>query len=305
MKKTIFVITLLGLKVSQIVSQHSLGYKNDIVFNKVKFSNIIVIGTFGYVSAMTFLNFDLWHKDDERVAFHFYNDNSGYLQMDKFKHAYGSYFEGYIGYNLLKIEGFSKSKALLYGGSIGFFIQSPKEILDGLYKPGGFSWGDVLANATGSALLIGQELLFNEQVIRYKFSYSRSQYAKYSNGYLGSTWLQSYYGDYNGHTYWFSINANRLFLKKILPPWINLAAGYSANGMFGELNNIDSYNGVAIPPTQRYRQFLFSLDVDWTKINTRSNFLKILLQGLDFIKIPFPAVEFNSLGRLKGYWLYF
>jgi hypothetical protein len=75
--------------------------------------------------------------------------------------------------------------------------------------------------------------------------------------------------------------------------------------MFGEFQNITSYNGVALPETQRYRQFLFSLDIDWSKIETGSGFLKTVLHGMTFIKLPFPAIEYNSKGRLKGYWLYF
>jgi hypothetical protein len=75
-----------------------------------------------------------------------------------------------------------------------------------------------------------------------------------------------------------------------LPDWISIAAGYSANGMFGIFENIDSYRGVTIPETQRYRQYLLSLDVDWTKINTRSKFFITLFQGMNFIKILFPTI---------------
>ena len=75
--------------------------------------------------------------------------------------------------------------------------------------------------------------------------------------------------------------------------------------MYGEFENITSYNGVAIPETERYRQFLFSLDIDWTKINTDSRVLQILLKGMTFIKLPFPALEYNSKGQIKGYWIYY
>jgi len=59
---------------------------------------------------------------------------------------------------------------LIYGGMLGFMLQAPIEILDGMYEGWGFSWGDMAANAAGSGLVIGQELLFNEQVVKYKFS---------------------------------------------------------------------------------------------------------------------------------------
>jgi hypothetical protein len=161
------------------------------------------------------------------------------------------------------------------------------------------------ANAAGSVLLIGQELLFDEQVIRHKMSFSKSEYFDQANGYLGKTVFESFFYDYNSHTHWFSINANRFIFKDKLPPWINVSIGYSANGMFGEFENRRYYGGVRLPEADRTRQFLFSLDVDWEKIPTRSKYAKALYKGLNFIKIPFPTLEINSKGKFRGYWFYF
>jgi len=81
--------------------------------------------------------------------------------------------------------------------------------------------------------------------------------------------------------------------------------GYSANGMFGEFENIHHYGGRNIPETRRYRQYLLSLDIDWTKIKTRSKFLRTLFQGMFMVKLPFPALEINSLVKVQGHWLYY
>jgi len=126
-----------------------------------------------------------------------------------------------------------------------------------------------------------------------------------ANGYLGSTPLEQLSDDYNGHTYWFSGNINRLTKQSVLPPWLNVAVGYSAGGMFGEFENKTEYNGVTIPETQRHRQLLLSLDIDFAKIKTNSKFLKILFQGLNVVKVPFPAIELNTKGEFKGHWLYY
>jgi hypothetical protein len=75
--------------------------------------------------------------------------------------------------------------------------------------------------------------------------------------------------------------------------------------MFGEFENIKRYRGVEIPTTTRYRQYLISLDVDWTRIKTSSRFLKTIFQGMCTIKLPFPALELNSLGKIRGYGLYY
>jgi uncharacterized protein YfiM (DUF2279 family) len=225
--------------------------------------------------------------------------------VDKFGHAFGAYAISYTGYHWMLKSGMSKNKALIFGGSLGLILQTPIEIVDGIHEGLGFSWGDMAANAIGSGLVTGQALLFNKQIVKYKFSFHNSPYARQANGYLGTNTLGRFFEDYNGHTYWLSIPAKILYQRSILPDWLSIAAGYSANGMFGEFENISSFNGVKIPETERYRQFLVSLDVDWPKIKTDSGFLKILLHGMTFIKLPFPAVEYNSKGQFKGYWLYF
>lgn len=246
-----------------------------------------------------------WYKDKEKVPFHFYNDNTGYLQVDKFGHMFGGYVYSYIGYHGLLKMGASRNEALIFGSTLGFVLQFPVEIMDGLHEGYGFSWGDIVANTMGSALVFGQELLFRDQVVKYKFSYWESAYAKNSNGYFGATAMNRLLKDYNGHTYWFSFPLNKIAFKRSLPPWLNVALGYGANGMYGEFENITSYNGIEIPKTLRYRQYLFSLDIDWTRINTKSKFLALLFKGMTFVKLPFPTLEYNTKGKWKGYWMYF
>ncbi len=272
--------------------------------DKSMLTTAIVTQSAVYIGGISYLSF-VWYKDQERVPFHFYNDNAGYLQMDKFGHAYAAYFESYVCYNWLRKAGVPKNKALLYGGTMGLVLQTPIEIFDGMYEGWGFSWGDMLANAAGSALLITQELLFDEQIIRHKFSFSKSEYFDQANGYLGKTVFESFFYDYNSHTHWFSVNANRFFMKDKLPSWINVSLGYSANGMLGEFENRQFYRGVRLPEVDRTRQFLFSLDVDWEKIPTNSRFLRGVFKGLNFVKLPFPAIEMNSQGKMRGYWIYF
>jgi hypothetical protein len=257
-----------------------------------------------YATSILVMN-NTWYKAKERAPFHFYNDNTGYLQVDKFGHMFGSYFYSYNGYfGLLKL-GTSRKEALIFGSTLGFVLQFPIEIMDGLHEGYGFSWGDIAANTMGSALVLGQELLFKEQIVKYKFSYWESNYSKNANGYLGTTTLNRILKDYNGHTYWLSMPLNKIAFRQSLPPWLNIAVGYGANGMYGEFENITSYNGVTIPETERYRQYLFSLDIDWTRIKTDSKFLQLLFKAITFVKLPFPTIEYNSKGQLKGYWIYY
>lgn len=257
-----------------------------------------------YIGGMAYLK-NVWYKDVERVPFNFYNDNAGYNQIDKLGHAYASYLESKICYYWLRKAGVKKNTALLYGGSMGIILQMPIEIFDGIYEGWGFSWGDVIANTAGSAFLIAQEIAFDEQVVDFKFSFTRSKYADQSNGMLGDNFAESLFYDYNGHSYWLSTNINRIIKTDKLPPWLNVAVGYSANGMFGEFSNRTSWNGEPLPSVDRSRQFLVSLDVDWTAIKTDRLFLQQLFKALNHVKLPFPTLEYNTLGEWKFHYLYF
>jgi len=292
----IFQFTLKAGEIETKTDTTKIGKR--LICKSVAFTGVYTAGSF-YILSNT------WYKDKEKVPFHFYNDNAGYLQVDKFGHMFGGYVYSYIGYfGLLKL-GFTRKEALIFGSTLGFVLQLPIEIMDGIHEGYGFSWGDIAANTLGSALVFGQELLFNEQLVKFKFSYWESVYSKNSNGYFGRTTMDRLLNDYNGHTYWFSVPLNKFSGKKRLPEWLNIAVGYGANGMYGEFENISSYNGVAIPETERYRQCLLSLDIDWKKIKTNSGFLNVLFKGMTFVKLPFPALEYNSKGEFRGYWMYY
>lgn len=284
-----------------LFSQH-LSYPDTL--NHKRLALVVGAETAFYVGGMSYLQF-IWYQDQERVPFHWYNDNAGYLQIDKFGHAYGAYLESYLGYHSLRYAGVSRKHALWFGGPLGLFLQTPIEVFDGIYEGWGFSWGDMVANAAGSAIVVGNELAFREQLIRYKFSFVRSPYADQANGYLGDNFLESLFYDYNGHSYWLSMPINRLIPAERIPDWLCVSVGYSANGMFGEFENRSSWAGQPIPPTERYRQLLFSLDIDPSRIRTRHRWLNRVLDGLAFIKVPFPTLEINGRGKISGYPWYF
>lgn len=271
--------------------------------NKARLVTVISGISVSYLTSLAYLQY-VWYKDHQRVPFHYYNDLNGYNQIDKLGHVYGAYLQSYIGFHSLLWAGVPREKAAFYGGALGFLMQFPIEIWDGIYEGWGFSWSDVGANALGSAIVIGQELAFKDQIVKFKFTFSPSPYARQANGYLGNGFNQLLY-DYNGHTYWLSTGLNRVIRNKKIPEWLNIAFGYSAGGMFGEFENKISYKGMMLPVTERYRQFLFSLDIDFTRIPTRNKKLKALFNSIFMIKIPFPAIEINTKDELKFHLLYY
>lgn len=271
--------------------------------NSRKLYTTIGIETGTYLAGLSYLSF-IWYKDHERVPFHFYNDSKGYLQIDKAGHAYGAYRESYSAYYALRLAGVNKKMALIYGGPIGLIFQTPIEIFDGLYKGWGFSWADMAANTLGAGLFTLQEAIFDEQVFLMKFSYSPSIYPQYHSS-LGESHIERFFYDYNGHTYWLSGNLSKLTGSKNIPSWINIAFGYSANGMIYEFENPQYYMGEPFPYFERYRQYLFSLDIDFSKIPTQKKWLKSIFKAVNLLKIPFPAMEINKVDGFTFRYLYF
>jgi hypothetical protein len=302
MQRRLFIVAIPLLIALKGFSQNETLAISDSTYRQRLFT-LAGTGTGIYVGGLSFLGF-VWYKDHERVPFHFYDDSKGYLQMDKFGHAYAAYWESYAAYNALVWAGVSKRQALIWGGPVGFIFQFPIEVFDGLYEGWGFSWWDVGANAFGSALFSAQQAMWGEQKMLMKFSYSPSGYPKYHT-ILGETPLESFFLDYNGHTHWLSINLKGITGMQEIPPWLNIAFGYSANGMIKEFENPTWYRGKPFPHLDRYRQFLFSLDIDLTKIPAKRKWVRTTLQTINMIKIPFPTLEYNRIDGVKFRPIYF
>jgi hypothetical protein len=156
MKKIALIVFLfVGIIFSVKAQQISNSVATSHYIDKKILTPAIITESAVYLGGMSYLQF-VWYKDHERVPFHFYNDSKGYLQIDKCGHSFASYCESYIAYNWLRKAGVSRSKALLYGGTMGFIMQGSIEIFDGMYEGWGFSWSDIVTNTAGCALLIGQ-----------------------------------------------------------------------------------------------------------------------------------------------------
>ena len=167
--------------------------------------------------------------------------------------------------------------------------------MDGFSTGWGFSFGDASLNSVGTGLFIAQQLLWKEQRILLKFSAHTTEFAQYRPNLLGSSLTERLLKDYNGQTYWLSVNISS-FLKKDtkIPRWLNFAIGYGAAGMIGgEENPATNKDGDILPHFSRRRQFYLSLDADLTKLTPKSKVLKAVFETFGFIKIPFPTLEFE------------
>lgn len=226
--------------------------------------------------------------------------------MDKVGHMQSAYSIGYISSQMWQSTGIFQRRSVIIGAITGFTYLTAIEIMDGYSTGWGFSYADLVANACGASLLIGQELIWRHQRIQPKFGFQRSDYAPLRPELLGSGFHEEILKDYNGQTYWLSFNvASWLSYDSKFPRWLNVAVGYGANGMTGGHENPVMYNSAGNTVTiNRYRQYYFSLDIDTRKIPTRSKFLRAFFNIFSFIKIPAPALEVNKFG-VRGHVIKF
>ena len=240
----------------------------------------------------------LWFKDCQWVGMHTINDNGDWLQMDKLCHATTSYHTCVFGDESMRLAGLDPKRSALFGGAYSLLFMTTIELMDSGYEGWGFSWGDMAADVSGVTLYTAQQLLWDEQRIRLKYSFHPTEYAQYNPEELGHNLISQSLKDYNGITIWAAFNIKELLLDtdSDFPEWLTVDVGYGAKGM------------VAPQPTadfDRVRQFYLSPGVDLAKLPVENRYLKAVLRALSFIKLPVPALEYNATDKFVWHWLYF
>lgn len=275
-----------------VSAQDSTAHK-DLSLKKVK-----LYGGIGY-SAGLFVLSQAWYAENGFDRFKFFNDNAEWLQVDKVGHVYGTYHFSRINYELLHRTELSSEKANLWSSILSSALFLPIEILDGFSPDYGFSYGDVISNAMGSGLFYIQQKKWGEQRIVPKFSFHETSYARIRPNTLGKNFLEQVLKDYNGQTYWLSFDIHAFTPKNNWPKWLNIALGYSAEGMVFSRNSENSAAGF-----DNQRNWHLSIDFDLSYIQTRSKFLKTILFLADMIKLPAPTLSLNNKG-IEGHFLYY
>jgi uncharacterized protein YfiM (DUF2279 family) len=242
----------------------------------------------GYGTSLVLLH-RAWYKQDERARFHFHNDLSHWNQVDKAGHFWTAFHQSRAGVDVLKWTGASDKKALLYGSLVGIVLQTPIELFDGYSQEYGASVSDMAANTLGSAAVLLQHQLWDQILIMPKFSFHRTNVETTRMEMLGERYFEQMLKDYNGQTYWLSVDASAFLpAQSRYPRWLNVAVGYGADNMV-----------VGDPALNRrlgrdsYRQYYLTLDLNLLNIPTRSGFLKKVFYILSSVHLPAPAIEYN------------
>lgn len=293
--------------------------------NKERFKRSLVGGLSVYGLGSTWL-WTQWYKGFERSPFQFYNDQGSWASMDKAGHFFSAYQESRIAYQYIKWTGLSDKKSLWTAVGIGSGVQLTFEIMDGFSEKWGFSIPDVAFNTLGVGLFASQELLWSEQRMVLKSSNSFKAYPGAMVEGIDGTVVRledravelygsgpgaRYLKDYNTMNIWLSVNPSSFIKsgKSSFPSWLNIALGYGAENLYGGFENewpaedpVYFLDPVIYP---RYSQYYLSLDVDFTRIETKSAFLKTLFELLNLFKFPAPALEYNRIDGFRFipmYW---
>lgn len=244
----------------------------------------------------------VWYSKEEQSRFHFFNDGNFWLHMDKAGHAYTSYQISQLTQDIFEWSGIKSTRAVWMASGVSIGYQTTLEIFDGLSKNWGFSLYDFGYNVLGTSLFTSQELLLGEQWFLPKFSYAPSPYAQLRPETLGSSFGERLLKDYNGQTYWVSFNPFLRLRESTFPKWICFSFGYSADAKLkGDTDSFTHSDGTLYTAK---REWLLSMDIDFSRIPVRKPFWKKVLKQFNYLKIPFPAFKLSN-GKISALPIYF
>jgi hypothetical protein len=315
----------------KILNLKEKSYNFGDAISKFLLKKLLFFFSLAYFTALYGANL-LWYKHHDFSNFHWFDDLAEWQQMDKLGHIFTAFhlssfafiFLSFVQTRLFlpRLEQIKNSSFIIFlSASIGFLLLSSIEILDGFSVAYGASVYDLIANLLGSFIFAFQRLFFQKIVLQPKFSFHFSDFATQRPSVLGDSWLAQFLKDYNGQTYWYSVNVYQLFylmakktpfgqvtqlldLSLTIPKdkfqFISLAFGFSASNMvFGR----DFQNEqVGIIP---FRRYFISLDIDLPTLKSQYRFINSLGFLANLLHLPLPALEWNERDGFVWHWIYF
>ncbi len=265
-----------------------------------------VLFTAAYLISLLWLS-SVWYNT--YTGFHFFDDVFEWEYLDKLGHCGASFYLGLFAYKTFgepqSLNSALQKKWLCF---TGFALLLPIEILDGFSLNYGASPADLLANGLGGLLCYWHVSFKVISGVIPKFSFHATAFSILRPELLGSNIFQQAIKDYNGQTYWLSLDINKIFNAKILPEWLLLTVGYGAEGLLGGHDNVwhtnedevKDYSSIA-----RTKRVFISVDLNARSLQGKNKFLDYLLAPFVLLKFPAPAIEFNFERGIIFHPLYF
>ncbi len=220
------------------------------------------------------------------------------LNVDKLGHFWTTSMLHKIVYKLSRWSNFSETQSLWIATGLAWLQMLPIEIKDGYFVTYGFAWTDLAANTLGAVYPTLQKIYPALEPFNLKMSmhitpnYNDDKYYQIRNP----------VDDYEGRTFWLSIDVNSLLPESAdpyWPDWLNLAVGYGGSDMFTERGNwnIDK-NRKGLGNQEWY----LALDYDLLKIFNpeKDTFFYTLLDFINMIHLPAPTIRFTPTAVFYG-----
>lgn len=261
--------------------------------SNISYSRLAIVGgsSLAFLGGLYYRLKTAWWKNVSG-RFHFSYDDRYVKNIDKLGHFYGAMMitEGFsLG---LKWAGLEDEPSLLYGGLLSLLVYTGIEVKDGFAPYWGFDPGDMTGNLFGAFYPYLQAKVQFLRDFNFKWSYwpSKSPYYSKIDGINQND--QFFSDDYEGQTFWLSVNIKNYFpktFKSFWPDFLNIAGGMSVQHLDGH------GNGDYV--------FLISPDIDLQKLfKTKNSFLNSLFHYLNYLHFPLPAIQVSP--DLKGYVIY-
>jgi hypothetical protein len=238
-----------------------------------------------------------WWSGDRAPHFFFHADwDQAFRDQDKWGHLFGGYHLARIGYAGLREACVGEKRAIIWSAAYAAAFQLQIEIFDGRFKKYGFSYADMIANTTGQALAVMQELHPSLRAIKPTFSYHKTRaLMNTESGLIDSELRPSL--DYSGQTYWFSADMNQLLPDAAKPYWpsfIRLSLGHSITDWV-----------TPDPPAATVRgkrKLVLSLDLDPEKLPGNFPLWRTIKHTLSYYHFPAPALELTPKLHLSSWY---
>lgn len=318
----LILLYIIGFLIPKNLSAQSFFEPSD-TFNKKRFYPIAISGA--AITTGAFIALDkVWYSQQPTGKFRLFNDWGEWENKDKWGHSTAAYYEAALVYQVARWTGMSKNASIWTGFGVASAFQLAFEIMDGHVTTYGFSIPDVAFNTLGAGTFAIQQLIWDKQWIQYKMSTRFRNYpdtpilsasgnatdtpSRRASDLYGKTFADRFLKDYNALNFWVSVFPGEIQITDKIkwPEWLGISFGHSAENIYGANSNSWNWENEQYTfQVDRYRQYFLSLDIDWTKIPVRSPFLKALFHALQFVKLPFPSLEWTSQGRFRGHLLFF
>src|SRR5260221_2463577 len=243
------------------------------------------------------------------TSFDFFDDLFEWEYLDKLGHFFTSFYLGLFAYQTFgdhqNLNPSLRKKWICFSG---FVLLLPIEILDGFSINYGASPADLLANGFGSFFCYGYVSYKIISSVIPRFSFHTTAFSLMRPELLGSTFAQQTLKDYNGQTYWLSVDINSILNRKVFPSWLMLTIGYGAEGLLGGHDNVwQNFSGKTIDHSGivRTKRFFISVDLNVLVLRSKNKVFNYLFAPFVLLKFPTPAIEFNAERGIVFHPIYF